>query len=110
MGTAAQAGLYGARLPATPPRSTTAQLLTTQTTSRNTTTRTTRRRHLAGQSQSYYGQNADYYGRQNDVELQQPENAYKPPEGPPPTRRWGREVYMTMFSIRLKRARTGELE
>merc|ERR1712115_128572 len=40
-----------------------------------------------GQSQSYYGQNADYYGRQNDVELQQPENAYKPPEGPPPTRR-----------------------
>ncbi|RMY23767.1 hypothetical protein D0866_11573 [Hortaea werneckii] len=40
-----------------------------------------------GQSQSYYGQNADYYGRQNDVELQQPENVYKPPEGPPPTRR-----------------------
>lgn len=34
-----------------------------------------------GQSQSYYGGTG-----QNDVELQQPQNVYKPPEGPPPGR------------------------
>ncbi|KAF2772591.1 hypothetical protein EJ03DRAFT_348550 [Teratosphaeria nubilosa] len=31
-----------------------------------------------------YGAAQDYYGASNNVELQQPQNAYKPPQGPPP--------------------------